>query len=68
MNLFDDRLGLLGTLAGAFLVLAGLGTLVGMPWQYSGGGAGVAVGQILGAIATVAVGAGLVWLVRSNPA
>lgn len=58
----DDRLDVLGLAAGVFLVLVGLGTLAGMPWQY-GGGAIVAVGNVVGALAAIAIGAGLAWFV-----
>lgn len=59
----EDRLEPLGTVAGAFLVLIGLGTIVGMPWQTNGDLAASVV-QLLGILATMAVGAGLVWLSR----
>ncbi|QSG07604.1 putative membrane protein [Halapricum desulfuricans] len=59
----SDRLELFGTLAGALLVLIGLGTIAGMPWQTNGSLA-ASVLQLLGVLATIAVGAGLVWLVR----
>ncbi|MFB6147231.1 MAG: hypothetical protein ABEJ08_06035 [Halobacteriaceae archaeon] len=58
-----DRLEVLGIAVGAFLALAGLGTLVGMPWQYANSTV-VTVGQALGAALTVLLGAGLIWLVR----
>jgi hypothetical protein len=58
---FDDNLALVGTLAGGFLVLAGLGTVAGTPWTHKASLAAAAV-QVLGALATAAVGAGLVWL------
>lgn len=57
----DDRLDALSVVLGAFLVLVGLGTLTGMPWQY-GGGALVMVGNVVGALAAIGVGAGLAWL------
>lgn len=56
-----DRLDALGSLAGAFVALLGLATLLGQPWQYTGGAAVMAL-QILGALATVAIGVGLVYL------
>lgn len=61
MNVFADRLDALGVLAGVFLVLVALGTAAGTPWVYSGGTV-VMVLQILGVLATAAIGAGLVWL------
>lgn len=64
-QLFADRLDVLGVLVGAFVALVGLGTLVGMPWQHSGGGL-VTVLQILGALAAVGVGVGLAWLTHTQ--
>lgn len=61
MNAFADRLDLVGTLAGVFLVLVALGTLSGQPWQYSGS-ALVMVLQLVGIVATAAIGVLLVWL------
>lgn len=64
-QVFADRLDALGVAAGAFVALAGLGTLVGMPWQYSGGGL-VAALQIFGALAAIAIGVGLAWLTHTQ--
>jgi hypothetical protein len=64
-QVFADKLDLYGVLVGAFLALVGLGTLVGMPWQYSGGGL-VTVLQILGAVGAVGVGVGLAWLAHET--
>lgn len=61
MNLFADRLDLLGVVTGVFLVLVALGTLVGQPWQYSGGSL-VMVLQLVGIVATAGIGVLLVWL------
>ena len=65
MNVFEDDLDAFGVLVGAFVALVGLGTLVGMPWQYSGGIL-VTVFQILGALSAVALGVGLAWLVHTQ--
>jgi len=62
----DGRFDYLAVGAGAFLVLVGLGTLVGMPWQYSGGGAVTAAANVLGSLASIVVGAGLAWLVYNG--
>ena len=62
MHAFDDRLSVIGTGTGAFLVLAGLATLLGMPWQYVNSGV-AAAGQIVGAVALIALGVGLARLV-----
>jgi hypothetical protein len=64
MNVFRDRLELVGVPVGLFVVLVGLGNLLGQPWQYSAGGALVAVLQIVGSVAAVAIGLGLVYLVH----
>lgn len=58
---FEDHLALVGTIAGGFLVLAGLATVAGTPWTHKATLA-AAVVQVIGALATAAVGAGLVWL------
>lgn len=59
----SDRLELFGTLTGVLLVLMGLGTVAGMPWQTNGDIA-VSVLQLFGVLGTIAVGVGLVWLTR----
>lgn len=60
MNLSVDRLGVLGVLTGAFLVLAALSTVAGTPWTYSGGTL-VMVLQLVGVLATILVGVALAW-------
>lgn len=61
---FRDRLDVLGSIAGVFVALVGLATLAGQPWQYSAGGATVMVLQAFGALAAIAIGVGLVYLVH----
>ena len=61
-HVFDDRLSVIGTGLGAYLALAGLATLVGMPWQY-GNSTAAAAGQIVGSLGLVALGIGLALLV-----
>lgn len=62
-NRFDDRLEAVGVAVGVLLVLVGFGTIAGVPWATKG--SAVAAGlQVVGALATVAIGAGLVWLSR----
>lgn len=61
MNVFADRLDLLGTLTGVFLVLVAIGTAMGTPWVYSGSTL-VTILQVFGVIATAAIGVFLVWL------
>jgi hypothetical protein len=60
---FDDRLQVFGTLAGAFVALVGVGTILGAPWATASGIAPALV-QVLGALGAIALGAGLVWLVQ----
>lgn len=64
MDVFQDRLDVVGIPVGLFVALVGLGTLIGMPWQYSAGGAVVTVLQIVGSLAAIAIGLGLVYLVH----
>lgn len=67
MNLsFRDPLEPLGVLIGALLVLVGIGTLVGTPWAYRSGDLLVTVGQILGALGAIGIGAFLAWLVATQ--
>lgn len=58
---FEDRLEPLGIALGAFLVLVGLGTLVGMPWTL-GISAGAVILQLVGIVALLGLGVGLAWL------
>ena len=62
MDVFQDRLDLVSIPVGLFVLVVGLGTLLGQPWQYAAGGAPQMVLQLLGALAAVAIGVGLVWL------
>jgi len=59
---FADRLEPFGLAAGAFLVLVGILTIVGMPWQTLRPLAGAI--QTLGGVAAIGVGAALAWLAR----
>jgi len=54
-----------GVGVGVFLVLVGLATVAGMPWTTKATIAAAAV-QIVGALGTAVVGAGLVWLSRQG--
>jgi hypothetical protein len=56
---------IVGLVLGAFVAVAGLATLVGMPWKYVGG-LGVAALRALGAVLAVGVGVGLAWLALSE--
>lgn len=62
---FDDRLEPIGIGVGVLLVLVGLATVAGTPWTTKGS-IGAALLQVVGALATAAVGAGLVWLSRHD--
>ena len=62
MEGFQDRLDLIGIPVGIFVLVVGLGTLLGQPWQYAAGGAPLMVLQLLGALVAVAIGAGLIAL------
>ena len=61
---FADRLEPLGMLVGVLLVLFGLGTLVGQPWATKS--LLVVLVQLLGVLAMIGVGAGLVWVARTE--
>lgn len=57
---FADKLEPIGVAVGIFLVLIALGTIAGMPWAVKDTLA--AVVQIVGALGTGAIGAGLAYL------
>ena len=65
MNVFEDPLSPLGVGVGVLLALVGIATLVGTPWAYKSS-ALVMVGQIVGALSAIAIGAGLAWLVYTH--
>jgi len=58
---YDWPLKPLGAVVGVFLVLAGLGTIVGAPWATSISAA-VGIVQVVGALLMAALGVGLVYL------
>ncbi len=62
MELFQDRLDMIGVPVGLFIALVGLGNLAGQPWQYAAGGTPVMVLQIIGSLAAIGIGAGLIYL------
>jgi hypothetical protein len=53
-----DKLEPLGVLAGAFLVLVAVGTVVGMPWETSND-ALASILQLVGVVAMIGIGVGL---------
>lgn len=57
---FEDRLEPVGITVGVFLVLVGLATLAGTPWTVVP--TFPAVIQVLGALGTIGIGAGLAYL------
>ncbi|WP_458187780.1 hypothetical protein [Haladaptatus sp. NG-WS-4] len=61
----SDPLEPLGIAFGVFLVLVGVATLVGMPWANKSGSALLMLGQIVGALSAVGIGAALAWVVRA---
>ena len=58
-----DRLEPLGIVAGALLVVFGLGTVVGQPWATKPIPAVLV--QLVGVVAMIGFGAGLVWISRT---
>ncbi|WP_070365490.1 hypothetical protein [Halodesulfurarchaeum formicicum] len=64
MTRYQDRLTVVGLLVGAFVLVVGLGTLLGQPWQYAAGGAPVMGLQLLGALGALVIGGFLVSLSR----
>ncbi|WP_435159306.1 hypothetical protein [Haladaptatus sp. DFWS20] len=66
MNRFvSDPLEPLGIAMGVLLVLIGIATLIGTPWADKSGSALVMLGQILGALSAVGIGAALAWVSRT---
>ena len=62
---FEDRLEVVGLAAGIFLVLVGLGTLVWLPATPTESGL-VTAFKVIGGLATVGIGLGLLWLVQTQ--
>jgi hypothetical protein len=61
---FEDPLEPLGVAAGALLVLIGLATIAGQPWEIKP--MAPAAVQVLGALATAAIGVLLAWISRTD--
>ena len=64
-NRFSDRLEPVGIAAGVLLVLVAIGTLAGTPWTTKGDVVASVV-QVLGVLATAALGVFLVWISRTE--
>lgn len=60
-DVFRDRLTLLSTLTGLFIVAVVLVTVAGRPWRYVSSSAAAAV-QIVGAVLALGIGVGTIWL------
>lgn len=60
----SDALEPLGIGVGALLVLVGIATLFGTPWAHKSGGLLLGIGQLLGALAAIGIGAGLAWIAK----
>ncbi|ERH08992.1 MAG: hypothetical protein J07HX64_00744 [halophilic archaeon J07HX64] len=56
---FEDRLSVLGVLVGGFVIVVGFGTLLGAPWT-TAVNTSVLLVQLLGIVATIAIGVVLV--------
>ncbi len=66
MNRFvSDPLEPFGIVMGALLVLIGIATLVGTPWASKSGSALLMIGQIIGALSAIGIGAALAWISRA---
>jgi len=67
MNLptFDDKLELLGVLAGGYMLLTVVGMLLGQPWSTTDNSL-AAVVQVLGILATAALGVSIILVVQGR--
>lgn len=61
----SDPLEPLGIAFGVLLALIGIATFAGMPWAHKSESVLLMLGQVLGAIATVGIGATLAWIART---
>jgi hypothetical protein len=62
---FEDNLAILGVLVGAFVVVVGLGTLLGQPWTTTENTSAVVV-QMVGILATIGIGVLLIVLTYAD--
>jgi len=56
---FEDKLELLGVLAGGFIVITAFGTLIGLPWTTTGNTTAALI-QVIGIFATIGIGIALI--------
>lgn len=61
----EDRLTAIGVGLGAFVIIAGLGTLLGLPWTTTEDTAAAAV-QMVGIVVTIAIGVVLIALTYAD--
>jgi hypothetical protein len=62
---FQDRLEVLGVLAGAFVVIMALSTLVGLPWTTTESTTGAIV-QVIGILLTLGLGIAVIVFTRTD--
>ena len=62
---FQDRLEVLGVLAGAFVVIMALSTLVGLPWTTTESTTGAIV-QVIGILLTHGLGIAVIVFTRTD--
>jgi len=60
---YDDKLEPVGTVVGAFIVFAGVGTLLGLSWLQTDETLAILV-QLIGIFATIGVGLALIFVAR----
>ena len=62
---FQDRLEVLGVLAGAFVVIMALSTLVGLPWTTTESTTGAIV-QVIGILLTLGLGIAVIVFTKTD--
>lgn len=62
----DDKLAVFGLLAGAFVIIAGLGTLLQQPWATAEGTAPALI-QVFGAVLSILVGLFIIAATNERP-
>jgi len=61
----EDRLTAVGVVLGVFVIVAGLGTLLGLPWTTTEDTAAAAI-QMVGIVVTIAIGVVLLGLTYAD--